>query len=87
MEERIKRHAALCMLIKLVDENNGCIEVNTDKVKKVFNDEEDVVRIEYATGEVALLADADYKTMNDAVLKWQKDNPQRFAEILESMKQ
>ena len=75
------------MLIKLVDENNGCIELNTDKVKKVFNDEEDVVRIEYATREVALLADADYKTMNDAVLKWQKDNPQRFAEILESMKQ
>ena len=87
MDERMKRRAALYMLIKLVDENNGCIEVNTDKVKKVFNDADETVRIKYSTGEVALLADADYKTMNDAVLKWQKDNPQRFAEILESMKQ
>ena len=29
----MKRRAALYMLIKFVDENNGCIEINTDKVK------------------------------------------------------
>ena len=71
MDERMKRRAALYMLIKFVDENNGCIEVNTDKVRKVFNDADDVVRIEYVTGEIGLLADADFDTMNDAVLKWQ----------------
>lgn len=70
MEERMKRRAALYMLIKLVDENNGSITINTDKVKRVFNDEDDIVRIEYVTGEVALLADADFDTMNDAILKW-----------------
>lgn len=86
MEERIKRHAALCMLIKLVDENNGSIEVNTDKVKKVFNDADETVRIEYSNGEVALLADADYETMNNAVLKWKGDNPQKFTTILNGMK-
>ena len=82
----MKRHAALCMLIKLVDENDGSIDINTDKVKRVFNDADEVVRIEYATGEVALLADADYETMNSAVLKWQGDNPQKFATILDGMK-
>lgn len=66
----MKRRAALYMLIKLVDENNGSITINTDKVKRVFNDENDIVRIEYASGEVALLADADFDTMNDAILKW-----------------
>ena len=70
MDERMKRRAALYMLIKLVDENNGSITINTDKVKRVFNDADDIVRIEYATGEVALLADADFDTMNDAINKW-----------------
>ena len=69
MDERMKRRAALYMLIKLVDENDGCITINTDKVKRVFNDEDDIVRIEYVTGEVAMLADADFETMNDAILK------------------
>ena len=70
----MKRRAALYMLIKLIDENNGSIEVNTDKVKKVFNDADDIVRIEYVSGGVALLADADFDTMNEAILKWQSNH-------------
>lgn len=72
MDDRMKRRAALYMLIKLVDENDGCINIGTDVVKRVFNDEDDIVRIEYITGEVALLADADFETMNDAINKWLK---------------
>lgn len=85
MEERVKRHAALYLLIELVDANNGSIDINTDKVKKVFNDAEDTVRIEYSSGEVALLADADYETMNDAILKWKEDNPQKYEGIMEAI--
>ena len=85
MEERMKRNAALCMLITLVDNNNGCINIGNDKVKRVFNDADDVVRIEYVSGEVALLADADYETMNDAMLKWKEDNPQIFALITDGL--
>ena len=73
MEAWLKKRAALYMLIKLVDENDGSITINTDKVKRVFNDEDDVVRIEYVSGEVALLADADFDTMNNAITKWQSD--------------
>lgn len=73
MEQWLKKRAALYMLIKLVDENDGSITINTDTVKRVFNDEDDIVRIEYVTGEVALLADADFDTMNDAITKWQSD--------------
>lgn len=71
MNERMKKRAALYMLIRFVDENNGNITINTDKVKRVFNDENDIVRIEYVSGEVGLLADADFDTMNNAILKWQ----------------
>ena len=70
MEKWLEKRAALYQLIKMVDENGGSMEVNTSKVKRVFNDEDDVVRIEYITGEVALLADADFQTMDDAILKW-----------------
>ena len=73
MNDRIKKHAALYMLIDLVDKNNGSITVNTDKVRRVFNDADDIVRIEYTTGEVALLADADFATMDAAIRKWQSE--------------
>lgn len=78
MEERIKKRAALYMLITLVDNNNGSINIDNDTVKRVFNDADDVVKIEYTNGEVGLAADADYETMNNAVLKLKEDNPQMF---------
>lgn len=74
MEQWLKKRAALYTLIKMVDENDGSISIGTDRVTRVFSDEDDVVRIEYVTGEVGLLADADFDTMNDAILKWQGDN-------------
>ena len=74
MDDKIKRRAALYMLIKLVDQNNGSITVNTDKVKRVFNDADDIVRVEYTDGEIALLADAEFQTMDDAIQKWQSEN-------------
>ncbi len=74
MEKWLEKRAALYQLIKMVDENNGSINVNTSKVKRVFNDAEDIVKIEYVTGEVALLADADFDTMNEAILKWQSNH-------------
>ncbi len=74
MEKWLKKRAALYMLIKLVDENYGNISIGTDKVKRVYNDSDDVVRIEYVNGKVTLLADADFETMNSAIIKWQSDN-------------
>ena len=86
MNERMKKYVALSMLINLVDANNGTIHVGTDKVRKVFSDSNDVVKIEYVSGEVGLLADADYDTMNNAVLKWKNDNPTKFSTILNGLK-
>lgn len=71
MEKWLEKRAALYQLIKMVDENGGSINVNTEKVKRVFNDADDVVKIEYKSGEIALLADADFNSMNDAILKIQ----------------
>ena len=73
MEKWLMKRAAVYQLIKLVDENDGNITINTDKVKRVFNDEDDIVRIEYVDGQITLLADADFETMNDAILKLLKE--------------
>ncbi len=73
------------MLIKLVDENNGKLEVNSSCIKKVFNDENDIVKVESQNGEVALAADQDYDTLNDAVLTWKENHPDKFANILDNM--
>ena len=81
----MKKHVALAMLIALVDNNNGSVDINSGTVKRVFNDENEYVKIEYANGVIALAADADFDTMNDAVLKWKSENPKEFARILNSM--
>lgn len=70
MDERIKKRAALYILIKLVDENNGNLIIGNDNVKRVFNDEDDIVRIEYSNGKIGLLADADFETIDDAIHNW-----------------
>ena len=85
LDERMKKHVALAMLIALVDNNNGSVDINSDTVKRVFNDENEYVKIEYANGVIALAADADFDTMNDAVLKWKEDNPQKFAVIMDDI--
>ena len=81
-KEYLDQRASLCMLIKLIDENNGSIDINTDKVKRAFNDTNDIVKLEYADGTIGLAVDADYKTLDDANRKWIEDNPDSFKKIM-----
>jgi hypothetical protein len=39
MDKRLKRQAALYMLITLIDENEGFIDINSDVIKSSFSDE------------------------------------------------
>ena len=71
MEQWLKKRAALYTLIKLVDENNGSIDVYTDKIKRVFNDEAEIVKVEHSNGTIGLLADLDFNTMNEVIMKCQ----------------
>ena len=85
LDNRMKRQVALAMLITLVDSNDGTVYINSDTVKRVFNDENEIIKIEYANGVIALAADADFDTMNEAILKWKGDNPQKFDSIMEDV--
>ena len=81
-KDYLDQRASLCMLIKLIDENNGSIDINTDKVKRAFNDDDNIVKLEYVDGSTALAADADYKTLDDAIKKWIENNSKKFRKIM-----
>jgi hypothetical protein len=67
MDERMKKRAAVYQLIRLVDECGGEIRVDGDRVRRVFNDQDDIVRMELATGETVLVADQDFATLDGVI--------------------
>lgn len=46
-------------ILRLLGENDGIIEVKSDKVKNVFYDTDDQIKIEYTDGTIGLLNDVD----------------------------
>ena len=81
MDRRLKRQAALYMLITLVDANNGSIEINGGAIRRSFNDEDQVVKVEQSDGTIALAADMNFEDLDGAVRKWIADNPREFEAI------
>lgn len=76
MNDRMKKHAALYMLINLVDTNSGEINVMTSKLRRVFNDPEDgdTVKVETTEGKIELLYDQPFEVMDAAIKKWQAEH-------------
>jgi hypothetical protein len=85
MDKRLKRQAALYMLITLVDENEGYIEINSDVIRSTFNDEDQVVKAKLKDGSVALAADLDGDVLHEAVSKWMGDNPTQSKYIMSKL--
>ena len=81
MDNRLKRQAALYMLISLVDENNGSIVINSDAIRRSFNDEDQTVMVEKSDGTIALAADMDGEILDKAVRKWIANNPRKFETV------
>lgn len=50
MDRRLKRQTALYMLITLVDDNNGRIDINVGTIRRVFSDKNLVVKAEQSNG-------------------------------------
>lgn len=85
MDKRQKRQAALYMLIKLIDENEGFIDINSDVVECSFSDENQVVKAKLADGTIALAADLDGDVIHEAVCKWMGDNPHQSKYIMSKL--
>lgn len=81
MDNRLKRQAALYMLISLVDENNGSIDINSDAIRRSFNDDDQTVMVEKSDGTIALAAEMDGEILDKAVRKWIANNPRKFEAV------
>ena len=82
MDTRIEKQVAITMLVTLVDENDGEIVINTDAVRRAFNDENDTVQFEMTDGTIQLLSDTDAEILDEAVRKWKSDYPEDFDMIM-----
>ena len=62
-------------ILRLLGENDGILEVKSDKVKSVFYDTDDQIKIEYTDGTIGLLDDVDVEMVQGITKKWAADIP------------
>lgn len=72
MDKRIRKQAAIYTLIKYIDENNGSIVINNNMIKRIFNDEDDIVKVEYCSGDIGLLSDVGIEILESAIFYWKE---------------
>ena len=73
MDDRIRRQAVLYTAIALVDHNAGSVVINGN-IKRIFNDEDDLVKVEYADGRIGLACDANTEELDQAIRKWREEH-------------
>lgn len=81
-DSKLIKQAAIFVLVMLVDENQGSIDINTNAVRRAFNDTDDAVKFEMSDGTIQLLSDTDAEVLDEAVLKWKADHPEEFNTIV-----
>ncbi len=72
-------------VLRLLGENDGIIEVKSDKVKNVFYDTDNQIKIEYTDGTIGLLNDVDVEMIQGITKKWAADNPTYMKTIVIEM--
>ena len=72
-------------ILRLLGENDGILEVKSDKVKNVFYDTDDQIKIEYTDGTIGLLNDVDVEMIQGITKKWAADNPTYMKTIVIEM--
>lgn len=76
---KIEKQASLCMLKMLAVTYDGCIDINSDTIRRAIIDD-DIVKLELTDGTVALASDMDADTLLAAVRKWIIDNSKQDAD-------
>lgn len=70
MDKRLRKQAAFYTLTSIVDANNGSVDFNTNTIKRAFNNEDEIVMVEYTNGNTGLAYDADISVLEDAIHEW-----------------
>ncbi len=81
MKESELRKEKLAFIHILLSDNDGYIEVNNDKVKSVFYDIDDKIKIEYTDGAIGLIDDIDDDMIHGIGKKWAEGHPRSMKRI------
>lgn len=84
MDDKIRKRAAFYTVTSIVDANNGNVPFESDKLKRIFNNEDNVVMVEYTNGEIGLAADANIDTLESAICEWRDKHPNEFERIMKN---
>ena len=75
MDRILKRQVALYMLITLLDEFNGSIDIGIDAVRSFYSDENQTIMVEHLDGTKGLAADMNGDDLYDVTFKWMLAHP------------
>ena len=82
MDKRLRKQAAFYMLTSIVDANKGNVELNTNTIKRAFNNEDEIVMVEYSNGNKGLACDVDIEELESAICSWRDKHPKEFDRII-----
>ena len=69
------------VITAIIDANNGSVEFNANGIKRVFNDENEYVTIEFEDGTTGLAYD-HLDLLEPLILKYRDENPDEFQKII-----
>ena len=81
MNQRMLEQVNFYVITAIVDANNGSVEFNTNGIKRVFNDENEYVTIEFEDGTTELAYD-HLDLLEPLILKYRDENPVEFQKII-----
>ena len=86
MDRRLRRQAALATLIAIVDVCNGSVDINTENIKRVFNDDYGNVRMDLGGSIEVGICDIPFEQIEDAINEWKVQHPYEFARAMATIK-
>ena len=81
MDQRKLEQVNFYVITRIVDANNGSVEFNINGVKRVYNDENEYVTIEFEDGTNELAYD-HLDLLEPLILKYREENPVEFQKLI-----
>lgn len=80
-----RRQATIATAIAMVDYYNGSLEMNTLAIKRIYNDENQTVKLDLRNRKTVVIGDMDIDMLFNAINEWREEHQEEFQNILNSM--
>ena len=83
MDKRMKKRAAFYTLVAILDANKGEILAHNHSIRRVYNDENDIVMAEKTDGSCCLAYDLSFDILDSLVREWRDTHLEKFQSIIQ----